>query len=68
MPARIEDRHGADPNLQVRIGAAPHTVREHVCRGNISPVARFVHASVDKPKRLMQLRAYISARAAAPRC
>jgi len=68
MPVLIEDRHGADPNLQVRIGAAPHTVREHVCRGNISFTARFVHASVDKPKRHMQPRANISARVAAPRC
>jgi hypothetical protein len=68
MPVLIEDRHGADPNLQVRIGAAPHTVREHVCRRNISPRARFVHGSVEKPKRLMQLRAAICARAVAPRC
>jgi hypothetical protein len=66
MPVLIEDRHGADPNLAVRIGAVPHTVREHVCRGNISPAVMFVHASVDKPKRLT--RASISARAAAPRC
>jgi len=65
MPDFIEDRHGADSNVAVRIGAAPNTVREHVCRGSIPLMVRPVYASVERPKRRL---ASISARAAAYRC
>jgi len=62
-----EDRRGADSHLQVRTGAAPHIVPRHACRGSIPPMRWFVHVCVGTANRLTQLRASISAQAAAPR-
>jgi hypothetical protein len=64
----VEDRHGADHNLAVRLGAVPHIVPRHVWRGSIPPAAAFVHVRVTKANRRMQPRACTSARAAASRC
>jgi hypothetical protein len=62
-----KDRRGADSHLQVRTGAAPHIVPRHACRGSIPPTRWFVHVCVGTANRLMQARASISARAAAPK-
>jgi hypothetical protein len=64
----VEDRRGADPNLEVCIGAAPHNVPRHVCRGSIPPAGTFVHVCATMVNRQMQPRACISARAASCRC
>ena len=52
MSVFVEDRRGADPNLQVCIGAAPHNVPRHVCRGSIPPLVARVHVCAKTVNRL----------------
>jgi len=62
----LEDRHGADPQLaSLHQRRAPHRA-EHVCGGSISPVAPFVHVTVERPT--PSRRASFSVPFARPRC
>ena len=45
----LEGRHGTDPNVAVRIGAMPHTVQEHECRGMIAPGRDCVYSTSVEP-------------------